>query len=407
VEYSAPPALRKSEALHQRLVAYARSFEEKASRSKESFETLALEIARFQMEHCPGFARLCPMQPGQLNSISQIPVVPSDVFRLTRVALHPAELDEARFRTSGTTTELTGTHPVRRLNTKEQLALVQAQHTLFRDYGRGIVVALAPFPDGTSSLGHMMQLFMHHFDGRALLADPAGAAFSLHEPGRFLIQSHGVDVEGLRRAARLAKHRVEPLYILATSFAMVAALDALDGETIPAPQRTKVMLTGGFKGRTRAIDEGDLRSAIAHSFGISTSSIVGEYGMTELSSQLFEHPFSEAEHGSQGVLAGALSRPKAAWWELRAPSGLYIPPPWLKVRALCPQTYEEVAPTESGLAHFIDLANIDSCISVLTQDMIRLVDGGVQLLGRAPHAQARGCSLPFEALAFAPPMSRA
>ncbi len=373
MDYSAPPALRKSEALHKRVVAFAESFDRKRPLLGDSFEKLAVDIGRFQMESSAGFARLCPFEPGQLKELTQLPVVPSDVFRLTRVALHPPELDAAVFITSGTTAELTGRHPVRRLQTKEELTLIQARRTLFTEHGRGVIVALSPPPDGSSSLGHMMELFVRHFDGRPLLAQPEGAAFVENEPGRFLINAQGVDIEGLKRAARLAKHRSEPLYVLATSFAMVAALDALDGEKIAAPSRTKVMLTGGFKGRSRHVEEADLRRSIARCFGIDETEIIGEYGMTELSSQLFEH-------------AG--------------PMGAYVAPPWLRVRALDPTSYEEVSPGEVGLAHFIDLANVDSCISVLTQDQIVIEEGNIRLLGRAPRAPARGCSLPFESLAF-------
>lgn len=400
MDYTAPPALRKSDALHERVLAFAHSFETQAAGACDTFENLALDIARFQYDHSPGFARLCGVPRAELTHLGHIPTVPSDVFRLGRVALHPPELDTAVFRTSGTTSELTGQHPVRRVSTKERLALLQAQRTLFSEFGRGVVVALATRPDGTSSLGHMMELFMQHFDGRPLVADPQGAAWSSAEPGRFLIDARGVDIEGLERAARLAKHRSEPLYVLSTSFAMVAALDALEGASIVAPSRTKVMITGGFKGRSRHVDETQLRQAIAHAFGIQQERIVGEYGMTELSSQLFEQAGSVTtlREPSDALVSGGT--PTTAWWQQRGPSGVYFAPPWLRVRAVSPQTYQEVPHGEVGLAHFIDLANIDSCISVLTQDQVRNLGGGIQLLGRAPKAPPRGCSLPFEALAF-------
>lgn len=402
MDYSAPPALRASEALHERVLRFAQSFEARSAVPRDSFESLALDIARFQLEHSPGLARLCPVDRAELQHIDQIPTVPSDVFRLTRAALHPPELDAVVFVTSGTTAELTGKHPVRNLRTKEQLALLQAQRTLFAEYGRGVIVALATQPDGTSSLGHMMELFMRHFDGRPLRTDPDGAAFSTTEFGRFLIDARGVDLEGLQRAARLAKYRSEPLYVLSTSFAMVAALDALDGGSVDTPLRTKIMITGGFKGRSRHVDEATLRRDIAHAFNVAPEHIVGEYGMTELGSQLFEQPpRGRAPTARRSGGEGAEGEPIApAWWEHSGPVGRFFAPPWLKVRAVSPHTYHEVALGEVGLAHFLDLANVDSCISVLTQDRIRVTECGIELLGRAPKAPPRGCSLPFEALAF-------
>jgi len=53
---------------------------------------------------------------------------------------------------------------------------------------------------------------------------------------------------------------------------------------------------------------------------------------------------------------------------------------------------------EVGIARFVDLGNIDSAVSIVTQDLVRRVNGGIQLLGRQPGAPARGCSLAMEAL---------
>jgi hypothetical protein len=394
-----PPAIRASNALHKRVRLYA-SLCDSASfdpEHRDEFEQLALDIAHFQKEYSPGFARLVAVFGGRLDSLSDLPPVPSDAFRLTRVAAHPQELDQAVFQTSGTTTAMTGTHAVRDLSTKEELALLQAKRTLFRDNGRGVIVALAPTPQTphTSSLTHMMELFMDHFDGRPLVAEPDGASYSARAAGRWLFGNQGVDLEGLRRAARLAKHRSEPLYVLATSFALLATIEALDGERLQTPARTVIMLTGGFKGRKTEINESSLRKSAADTFDTSLDSIWGEYGMTELSSQLFE----------QHALKATTPLPPSAtlgWWQKSAEPGIYFPPPWLRVKAIEPSSYRACAPGQAGLAHFIDLANIDSCLSVVTQDLIREVEGGIQLLGRAALAPSRGCSLPFEGFLQAP-----
>ncbi len=388
-----PPAIRRSNSLHKRVRLYA-SLCDSASFDPEhhsEFEGIALDIARFQQEYSPGFARMVAIFGGRLDSLNDLPIIPSDTFRLTRVAAHPAELDQAVFRTSGTTLAMTGTHAVRDLSTKEELALLQAKRTLFRDHGRGVVVALAPSPTSppTSSLTHMMELFMDHFDGRPLAAEPDGAKYSAQAPGRWLFHNHGVDLEGLRRAARLAKHRSEPLYVLATSFALLATIEALDGERLQTPGRTMIMLTGGFKGHQTELNESGLRKAAAETFDTDLDSIWGEYGMTELSSQLFEqHPLKSAASLPPSATLG--------WWQKTSAAGTYFPPPWLRVRAIDPASYRPCTPGQTGLAHFIDLANVDSCISVVTQDLIREAEGGIQLLGRAARAPSRGCSLPFE-----------
>ncbi len=373
-ESEVPRAVRRSERLHARVQQFAeRSLApaKSALPDTETFEKLALDIAEYQYDYSPGFARLVGKSPFSLKSIDEIPPLPTDAFRYARVAVHPESLDSAVYRTSGTTAA-PGRHPVRDPSTKEKLALLQARTGLFREHRRGVVIALAPPPGTTpsSSLGHMMQLFMREFDGRRLTPDPDGAAFDPNSEHRWLVDGSGVRVDKLPRAAKIAIRRSEPLCILATSFALLAALEELDGMTIRTPSRTTLMITGGFKGHKTSIGEEELRSMACRAFSIAPTSIIGEYGMTELGSQLFETPGTRR----------------------------YMPPPWLKVRAVSPEDHKPVPPGTPGLAHFIDLANIDSCLSVLTQDLIVEHEEGIQLFGRAPRAIPRGCSLPYEGL---------
>jgi hypothetical protein len=70
----------------------------------------------------------------------------------------------------------------------------------------------------------------------------------------------------------------------------------------------------------------------------------------------------------------------------------------LRVTPVDPTTLLPVPEGEAGLARFIDLGNVDSAVSVVTQDLVRRVSGGIQLLGRQPGAPPRGCSLAIEAL---------
>jgi hypothetical protein len=132
------------------------------------------------------------------------------------------------------------------------------------------------------------------------------------------------------------------------------------------------MLTGGFKGKSREVSEETLRDALGRIFGLPPSSVVGEYGMTELSSQLYE-------------VERAPGRPR------------YRPPPWMRVDAVDPQTLAILPRGQEGIARFVDLANVDSSVAVQTQDRIRVDErGDVELFGRLPGATPRGCSLAIE-----------
>jgi hypothetical protein len=185
-----------------------------------------------------------------------------------------------------------------------------------------------------------------------------------------------VDVEALRAAAAVATERGEPLLVLATGFALVLLLDALDGKRLDVPEGTVVMPTGGFKARTREVEPRELVSLVANAFGIDEAQVVGEYGMTELTSQLYE-----------GTLPGG---------GLRAPRGVFVPPPWLRVTAVHPETLRPVPDGDTGIARFVDLGNVDSAVAIVTEDRIRKAGGGIELLGRLPGSGARGCSLAIE-----------
>jgi hypothetical protein len=182
---------------------------------------------------------------------------------------------------------------------------------------------------------------------------------------------------GLRRGIALAERRGEGVLLLATSFALVWLLDVLAGQRLPLPDGSVVMLTGGFKGRARSVDERDLGAALSAALAVPGERLVGEYGMTELSSQLYD---SGLHQGGDG-------------------QSVFAEPPWLRVTPVDPITFRPVLEGEVGLARFTDLANVDSALNVLTRDRVRRVPGGIVLCGRAPGARLRGCSLAVELLA--------
>jgi hypothetical protein len=355
----------RSDALHRAVRAFA------AGSGQRSFRHLALEIADFQREYSPGFARLLAARGTHLDAVEDIPGVPCDAFRLARVAVYPESEDQLRFATSGTTNGARGVHVMRTAETYRALALQFGRSALLSTPGPHYVAALAPRLDTppTSSLGYMMALFMSDF-----------AAQDATDTAHWLIEEQGVSLAGLIRAGQRALEAGQQLVLLATSFALVTLLDALGGSTVRVPESTVVMQTGGFKGKTREIAPSELRAMVARSFGITEAQVVSEYGMTELTSQLYEatlpgSTLATAEHGTPGV---------------------YFEPPWLQVVPVDPTTLQAVAPGEVGIARIIDLGNVDSAIAIQTQDRVRRVAGGIELLGRAPGAPPRGCSLAVE-----------
>jgi hypothetical protein len=373
--------VERSDALHGRVRAFA------AETSGESFDELALDIARFQARHSAGMAKLVALHDKGLDATSSIPPVPAKAFRLARVAVHPPALDAARFVTSGTTGAASGVHALRSLETYRVLAIRLGRRALFGSVaGKWTIVALAPRParPPASSLGFMMHELMAEFDGRPFAGpatDVAADGASWDSPARWLVRNDTVDVAGLERAARTSLDRGEPLCVLATSFALVALLDALDGAVMPAPAETLVMHTGGFKGRTREVDAVELRTAVARAFAVSPERVVGEYGMTELTSQLYE-----------GTAPGA---------ELVGAPGSFLEPAWLRAIPVDPVSLDPVADGDVGIAKFVDLGNVDSAVAVVTEDLSRRHRNGIELVGRRRGAPARGCSLAVEGMLIA------
>lgn len=367
-------AASESDELHARVRAFARQSLETVTGSHD-FERLAMDIAAYQVRHVRGYDRLVASRGGLGSSADDVPAVPVEAFRLTRVAAHPPDLDVARFVTSGTTEAAPGVHAFRTTATYRELCLAWGERALLSGPGLRVVVALAAPPDErrASSLGFMMKAFMEAWEGGAFSAP---GAFDESAASRFLLGPNGVDVAGLEHAGSVAASRGQSLVVLATGFALVLLLDVLAGRALKVPPTTVVMPTGGFKGRTREITPAQLTSRVSAAFGIPEQQVVFEYGMTELSSQLYE-----------GVLPGG---------RLSGDRGVYLSPPWLRVTPVDPETLRPVPTGDPGIARFIDLANVDSAISIVTQDFVRTHGAGVELLGRRAGAPPRGCSLAVE-----------
>lgn len=357
------PAARvidESEALHARVTAFIEG------RSQEHFDALALALHDYQARHVEPVGRLRRARLGEREplEVADIPALPTDVFRLRRVAAHLPALDVRVFLTSGTTSGARGAHPLRTLRSYQAAAMRHADSLLFAGERPRAALVLAPSSAAApeSSLAFMIDLFVER------LALPVNHVV---HPER------GLDLVALFAQLQAAERAPGPVLVMGTAFAYVHALDALAGQrSLRLPPGSRVMLTGGFKGRSREVPEVELRVAIAAALGVEPGYVVGEYGMTELSSQLYE----------PHLLTGAEPVPSR-----------YRPPAWLRVSAVDPETLAPLPVGEVGLARFVDLANVDSSIGVQTQDLVRVLEGGdLLLLGRAPGATPRGCSLATE-----------
>ncbi len=326
-----------------------------------SFGELALALHAHQRVRNLPYARFCAGRPVP-RSWTEIPTVPTDVFRYAALFCGESSEVGVTFRTSGTTDGARGEHHLRDTGVYHASALAQIRRNLPTAKLAALMLAPTPAQLPDSSLSSMLGLMAEQHC--------AGATFAWDDGG--------LDVDaGIEWIAQAAAHGV-PVQILATSFALVHVLDIMASRGLAARLATGsvLMTTGGFKGKSRSLDPDQL-DALARTHLGDVEHVV-EYGMTELGSQLW------GRHG-----------------------GPLHAPPWCRVTAHDPQTLSPVSDGVDGILRFTDLSNIDSVVSVQTSDLGSVVaradDGdAIALRGRLGGARPRGCSLLVDEL-LAPP----
>jgi hypothetical protein len=316
-------------------------------------DELIEDLARWQASRIPEYGRL-------RRHGAWPPALPTDVFRFRRIAAHPKEEDLRVFRSSGTTSSERSVHVYCDLSLYDFASRAAARQMLFPDVDKLRLVILAPHEDEApdSSLEYMLTRFSESFGRECTWAWRRGT----------------LDLELLSDVLRGAEGSGEPIALLGTSFAFVHVEDGLGDQRFDLPLGSRVMQTGGYKGRSREVDPEVLLAAISARYGITAPRIINEFGATELSSQMYETTLREDIEGSPG--------PRRLWV-----------PPWVRATPVDPDTLQPVEGKTVGILRIDDTANLDSVCCIQTADLGQRLDDGIVVLGRAPGAAARGCSL--------------
>ncbi len=321
-----------SKALAERIAGFMNA--SLAGASHEPFETLALDVHAWQIARAPVIAALAG---DGVDHWTQIPAVPVSLFKELPVGTVAEDEPSVVFRTSGTTGGGRGVHRLRSTALYDHGSLAWARRCVPGAPTRVVALLEDPARTPDASLSHMVALF--------------GDVTWTVEDGK-------LDVAATRAAVGS-----QPVYLATTAFAMAEYLDHAPPRL---PAGSVVMVTGGFKGRVHRLEGRELYGAIREQ--LAPARLVTEYGMTELSSQL--------------------------WGTPQTP---FAPPPWLAVLAVDPVTGEVLPAGKEGQLRFVDLANLDSTLGIETMDAgVVRVDGTVELRGRLHGAPARGCSLTVE-----------
>lgn len=340
-----------------------------------AFLRLAQDLLAYQLaNNAPyaAFARSRGIDSAHLPArLDEIPAVPAAAFKEARLATFPPSEMALWFETSGTTQgERSGRHELPTTHLYEAALLASFDRMLLADGARLRYLLLVPDPRERphSSLGFMMDVVARE-------RGEGAAGWYLH--------GDSLEIDGFLRDAQHACDEGAPVCLATTAFALVALLDAMveRGITLPLPPGSRIMETGGFKGRTRIVERTTLYLEASKRLGVPIPAIVAEYGMTELSSQWYDAPFSRD----------------------RIEPRVKIAPPWL--RALVVDGEGRALPDGVvGAIRHIDLANRGSVIAVDTEDLGAIIpstssgQAGLVLLGREQGAELRGCSLDAETL---------
>jgi hypothetical protein len=308
------------------------------------FETHALELFRFQARHNAVYRRFLNYlgkNPKHINSIKDIPYLPIQFFKSENVSIYQRPAPVV-FTSSGTTGSQTSRHAVYNLEYYHQVCrhAFELKYGPVQDY---FIAGLLPsyLERSGSSLISMVQHFC------SLSADD--------ESGFYLN-----NLSALSQILQAKRKEGKKILLIGVTFALLDLAEQypqnLSGITL--------METGGMKGRRQEMIRSAVHQKLKTAFRLPE--IHSEYGMTELLSQAY----------SQG-------------------QGKFTAPPWLRttVREV-DDPFSAVQPGKTGGLNICDLANVDSCAFIATDDLARMHRNGYfEIMGRLDAADVRGCNL--------------
>ncbi len=311
--------------------------------SEEDFETLTLQVFKFQFENNPIYRSFCDLlfvHSSDIKRIEDIPFLPIQFFKSHEVL--SSDIIQKTFSSSGTTGSIISKHFVSDLSVYEDSFRKGFNH-FYRDTSEYTILALLPSyleRDG-SSLVYMVDDLIKQ---------------SRHPESGFYLDN----VSELKDMLIQLDAKGRKVLLIGVSFAL---LDLVENHSFHL-KNTLIMETGGMKGRRKELIREELHNVLKSGFDVDE--IHSEYGMTELLSQAYSHG-----------------------------GGIFNCPPWMKILI---RNTEDALTLEShgktGGINIIDLANINSCSFIATQDLGKThKNGSFEVLGRFDHSDIRGCNL--------------
>ena len=312
--------------------------------NQEQFKTVALKVFNYQFENNPVYRSYCDLlykHPSDIKKVGDIPFLPIQFFKSHEV-ISGEKNSEIIFSSSGTTGSATSKHYVKDLSLYEDsfIKAFELKYGQPTDY-----VILGLLPSYLERSGSSLIYNVNHF-----------IKYSPHSESNFYLNN----LDELYQTLQYLESRGKKTLLIGVSFAL---LDFVEQYQLNL-NHTIVMETGGMKGRRKELVRAELHEQLCQGFDVDC--IHSEYGMTELLSQAY----------SKG-------------------NGVFDCPPWMKI--IIRDTEDALTilpPNKNGGINIIDLANLNSCAFIATQDLGKLhQDGRFEVIGRFDHSDVRGCNL--------------
>ena len=316
-------------------------------KTEAEFEKTALDIFYLQHKNCTVYRQFCDVlkvNAAEIKSVNDIPFLPIEFFKTHEVVtLSVVEGQNSKTFTSSGTTGSQSKHSVPNVSVYEE-SFRKGFELFYGNIEEYCLLALLPsyLEREGSSLVYMANDLIDR------TKNP--------DSGFYL---HNLDELSEKLKSLLAKG--QKIILLGVTYALLDLAEQLktllSGEVI-------IMETGGMKGKRKELLREELHQILCEKFGVKN--IHSEYGMTELLSQAY----------SKG-------------------NGIFSCPPWMKVLIRdVNDPLKILEPGKTGGINMIDLANINSCSFIATQDLgILRNDGSFEVIGRFDDSDLRGCNL--------------
>lgn len=310
-------------------------------KTEADFEKLAFDVFAFQYENCVIYRKYVDLlNRNSPSCIEEIPFLPIEFFKSQEILSVPKSGEETLFLSSGTGMIGRSKHLVSNISVYKE-SFFRAYELLFEKPKDQVILALLPsyVEQGNSSLVYMVKELI---------------AATKSELSGFLLD----DYQEVEKRYQEAINSGKEVVIFGVSYAL---LDLAEQKMNLS--KAKTIETGGMKGRRKELSKAELHVVLCEGLGVDFVS--SEYGMTELLSQAYS-----------------------------LKNGVFVCPPWMKV--LFRDVYDPltlISGEKSGGINVIDLANINSCSFIQTQDLGRKTRDGFVIEGRIDLADIRGCNL--------------